>query len=48
MVNSPHKELEGHMKIVAEQIKLARLRRNFSRPQVAEHSMCSELTECSR
>ena len=33
------------MKIVGEQIKLARLRRNLSRAQVAERAMCSELTE---
>ena len=38
-------KLEGHMKIVGEQIKLARLRRNLSRAQVAERAMCSELTE---
>lgn len=39
------RKLEGHMKIVGEQIKLTRLRRNLSRAQVAEHAMCSELTE---
>lgn len=39
------RKLEGHMKIVGEQIKLARLRRNLSRAQVAERAMCSELTE---
>ena len=33
------------MKIVGEQIKLARLRRNLSRAQVAERAMCSEQTE---
>ena len=39
------RKLEGLMKIVGEQIKLARLRRNLSRAQVAERAMCSELTE---
>ena len=45
MVNSPHKKIGGNMNIVGEQIKLARLRRNLSRAQVAERAMCSELTE---
>lgn len=39
------RRLEDNMKIVGEQIKLARLRRNLSRAQVAERAMCSELTE---
>ena len=39
------RKLEGYMNIVGEQIKLARLRRNLSRAQVAERAMCSELTE---
>ena len=39
------RRLEENMKIVGEQIKLARLRRNLSRAQVAECAMCSELTE---
>ena len=39
------RRLEENMKIVGEQIKLARLRRNLSRAQVAERAMCSELTE---
>ena len=39
------RRLEENMKIVGEQIKLARLRRNLSRSQVAERAMCSELTE---
>ena len=39
------RRLEENMKIVGEQIKLARLRRNLSRVQVAERAMCSELTE---
>ena len=39
------RRLEENMKIVGEQIKLARLRRNLSREQVAERAMCSELTE---
>ena len=37
--------IEENMRIVGEQIKLARLRRNLSRAQVAERAMCSELTE---
>ena len=39
------RRLEENMKIVGEQIKLARLRRNLSRSQVAERALCSELTE---
>ena len=39
------RRLEENMKIVGEQIKLARLRRNLSSAQVAERAMCSELTE---
>ena len=39
------RRLEENMKIVGEQIKLARLRRNLSRAQVAERAMCAELTE---
>ena len=39
------RRLEENMKIVGEQIRLARLRRNLSRAQVAERAMCSELTE---
>lgn len=39
------RRLEENMKIVGEQIKLARLRRNLSIAQVAERAMCSELTE---
>ena len=39
------RRLEENMKIVGEQIKLARLRRTLSRAQVAERAMCSELTE---
>ena len=39
------RRLEENMKIVGEQIKLARLRRNLSRAQVAERAMCSGLTE---
>ena len=39
------RRLEENMKIVGEQIKRARLRRNLSRSQVAERAMCSELTE---
>jgi len=39
------RRLEENLKIVGEQIRLARLRRNLSRSQVAERAMCSELTE---
>ena len=39
------RRLEENLKIVGEQIKFARLRRNLSRAQVAERAMCSELTE---
>ena len=39
------RRLEENMKIVGEQIKLARLRRNLSRAQVAERAMCAVLTE---
>lgn len=39
------RRLEEKLKIVGEQIRLARLRRNLSRSQVAERAMCSELTE---
>lgn len=39
------RKLEENMKMVGEQIRLARLRRNLSRAQVAERAMCSELTE---
>ena len=39
------RRLEENMKIVGEQIRFARLRRNLSRAQVAERAMCSELTE---
>ena len=45
MATSLPRRLEENMKIVGEQIKLARLRRNLSRAQVAERAMCSELTE---
>ena len=37
-------KLEEKMKIVGEQIKLARLRRNLSVAQVAERATCSPLT----
>ena len=39
------RRLEENMKIVSEQIKLARLRRDLSRTQIAERAMYSELTE---
>lgn len=38
------RKLEQKMEIVGEQIKLARLRRNLSVPQVAERATCSPLT----
>lgn len=38
------RKLEEKMKIVGEQIKLARLRRNLSIAQVAERATCSPLT----
>ena len=41
--NLPRK-LEHKMKIVGEQIKLARLRRNLSIAQIAERATCSSLT----
>ena len=38
------KKLEEKMKLMGEQIKLARLRRNLSIAQVAERATCSPLT----
>lgn len=38
------RKLEQKMKVVGEQIKLARLRRNLSIAQVAERATCSPLT----
>lgn len=38
------RKLEQKMEIVGEQIKLARLRRDFSISQVAERATCSPLT----
>lgn len=38
------RKLEQKMKIVGEQIRLARLRRNLSIAQVAERSTCSPLS----
>ena len=38
------RKLEQQMKVVGEQIKLARLRRNLSVAQVAERATCSPLT----
>ena len=38
------RKLEEKMKMVGEQIKLARLRRNLSVAQVAERATCSPLT----
>ena len=38
------RKLEQKMQIVGEQIRLARLRRNFSIAQVAERATCSPLT----
>lgn len=45
MATTLPRKLEENMKVVGEQIRLARLRRNLSRAQVAERAMCSELTE---
>ena len=45
MATRLQRRLEENTKIVGEQIKLARLRRNLSRAQVAERTMCSELSE---
>lgn len=39
------RRLEENMKIISEQIKLARLRSDLSRTQIAERAMYSELTE---
>lgn len=38
------RKLEEKMKVVGEQIKLARLRRDLSLTQVAERATCSPLT----
>ena len=38
------RKLEEQMKVVGEQIKLARLRRDLSLTQVAERATCSPLT----
>ncbi len=38
------RKLEQKMEIVGEQIKLARLRRNFTMAQVADRATCSVLT----
>lgn len=38
------RKLEEKMKVVGEQIKLARLRRDLSLAQVAERATCSQLT----
>lgn len=38
------RKLEQKMQIVGEQIRLARLRRNFSIAQIAERATCSPLT----
>ena len=40
------RKLEEKMKVVGEQIKLARLRRDLSLAQVAERATCSPLTVC--
>jgi transcriptional regulator with XRE-family HTH domain len=44
MGNKLPRKLEQKMQQVGEQIKLARLRRNFSIAQIAERAMASELT----
>lgn len=44
MGNKLPRRLEEKMRIVGEQIKLARLRRNLSIAQIAERATCSSLT----
>ncbi len=44
MGNRLPRKLEDDMKIVGEQIRLARLRRNLSIAQVADRATCSPLT----
>ena len=44
MVTKLPRKLEEKMKVVGEQIKLARLRRDLSLAQVAERATCSPLT----
>lgn len=38
------RKLAENLRIVGEQIRLARLRRNFTLAQIADRAMCSELT----
>ena len=44
MGNKLPRKLEQKMRIVGEQIRLARLRRNLSIAQIAERATCSPLT----
>ena len=41
---SPPRKAEQNLRIVGEQIRLARLRRDLSIAQIAERASCSELT----
>ena len=38
------RKLAENLRIVGEQIRMARLRRNFTLAQIADRAMCSELT----
>ena len=42
MVTLIQRGLEDNIKTIGEQIKLARLRRNLSRAQVAERTICPD------
>ena len=44
VANRLPRKVEQNLKIVGEQIRLARLRRDLSIAQIAERAMCSELT----
>ena len=44
MANNLPRKAEQNLRIVGEQIRLARLRRDLSIAQIAERASCSELT----
>lgn len=44
VANRLPRKVEQNLKIVGEQIRLARLRRDLSIAQIADRAMCSELT----
>lgn len=44
MAHNLPRRAEQNLKIVGEQIRLARLRRDLNMAQIAERAMCSELT----